>query len=147
MASIEYLKSFSLGKNYRTVFAWKKVYETNKTATAHLVTLVSDENDKEYLFDATPTVGYKCGIVECVNKNSYEDFIEIKGELKEIYETIREIKYICFKCQISEKKLCEYLKFLEYAKKYDVLKEYIEDLKLILFRTSKIDIINNDYEK
>ena len=133
-SAIEYLKHLNIGCNYRSVFARKKVYEPDDIGTMHVITLVDDpKTNNTYQFDSSPFVEYKCGKVEDITSNKfYEDYIEIKDELLEIYEKMRILAYKLISEDKSEDVIKEFEHILNDAKTYKILNNYISYYYLML---------------
>lgn len=133
-SSIEYLKYLNIGCNYRSVFARKKVYEPDDVGSMHIITLVDDpETNNTYQFDSSPFVGYKCGKVENLLSNKfYEEYIEIKDSLLQVYEKMRILAYKLTFENKSEEIINELEDVLNEAKPYEILNNYISYYYLIL---------------
>lgn len=114
----KYLEKLNIGKNIRLAFARGTKFDDN---FVKVVLLVDD-----YLFDATPKVGYKAGYVSLSNE-VYKEYIAIEGELESIFKRLRSINFI-LDTNISKQELYTYIEFLNYSLKYDVLESYINKI-------------------
>lgn len=119
LVSKKYLEELNIGKNIRLVFARGTKYDED---IVKVVLLVDD-----YLFDATPKVGYKSGYVSLSN-DVYQEYIIIEGELESIFNRLRSINFILDTSSVSDIELSTYIEFLNYSLKYDVLKPYINKI-------------------
>ena len=129
--TINYLKSLSLGTNYRCAFAFKKPYEIGDAYTTHTVTLVDDEEGNTFFLDSTPLIGYKYGKVGQIKEKYYEEYIIIEGELKRIYEELRKAKFDIINNNFNPKRINEVLnEFKKYSVLYVNLYEMNQMLRL-----------------
>lgn len=142
LISKSYLNELNIGKNIRLAFARGTKFDNN---IVKVVLLVDD-----YLFDATPKVGYKYGYVS-LSKYVYQEYEVIEGELEIIFNKLRSINFILDNSSVSNEELREYISFLNYSIKYDVLTTYINkiydkinlkyDYNLVFNKRSEYDTI------
>lgn len=147
--SIEYLRDLGLGNNYRIVLALGKPYENDDATSTHFILLI-DDGDTTYQFDATPTVGYKCGKVEKITDKFYQDYVSLSFETKELYESLRSYSYLLSIKNCDEKDKLEIINVIADAKKYPELKGMIDKVSsqlLINDLNNKIVIRNDNVEK
>ncbi len=138
LVSMNYLKELNVGRNYKIVFAKGTSFDNN----IRVVLFVDDDNNNTYLFDATPKVRYKAGYVES-NQDIYEDYIIIDGELEKIFLRLRGIDFLLNR-SISNDDINEYISFLNYALKYEVLRPYINKLYDKIKRTLGVSTLKYD---
>lgn len=122
LVSMNYLKELNVGRNYKIAFAKGTSFDSN----IRVVLLVDDEDNNTYLFDATPKVRYKAGYVE-LNKDIYEDYTIIDGELENVFLRLRRINFLLDR-GIFNDDINEYISFLNYTLKYEALSPYINKL-------------------
>lgn len=121
-ASIEYLKSLKIGKNYRYVFCKKKPFEPDDITTKHTAILVDDFEGNTYFFDAAPFVGYGIGLVKKLDNNQiYEDYEIIEGDKAKLLYSLEKIIFKLSKGTPTNAELVEYCKILNEAKSYPIL--------------------------
>lgn len=119
LISKSYLKELNIGKNIRIVIARGTKFDDN---IVKVVLLVDD-----YLFDATPKVEYKSGYVS-LSKDVYQEYVIMEGELEKIFNRLRRINYLLDKVSVTTLELKEYINFLNYSRKYEILTTYINKI-------------------
>lgn len=124
-SSIEYLKYLGIGKNHKYVMCIQRDYDPENITSRHAAVLLEDDNGKQYLFDATPFVGYKFGTVTPLeHEKVYERYYEIKGERELLLNDLRKILYMHKTNQIKNENILKYIEIIDNASKDIALKGY-----------------------
>lgn len=92
---IDYVKSLNLFKDIQLVLVSnKKNIDIDNYYDCHFSVLVKDINNKEYLVDATPDIGYGIGEVnDLSDRDLYNKYIVVDEQLKTIIDMIRRDMY------------------------------------------------------
>lgn len=122
--SKKYLEKLKIVKNVKIVFGRARIFEPEDDTTIHLLNLVEDENGTVYQFDATPFVGYCMGKVRKISKPIYQEYVEVDSELEFFVKMFIEIIYNEHNGLLTTKKINYYLKIIDMASNYDILRGY-----------------------
>ena len=92
---IDYVKSLKLFKDIQLVLVSnKKNIDIDNYYDCHFSILVKDINNREYIVDATPNIGYGIGEVnDLSNRDLYNKYIVVDEQLKTIIDMIRRDMY------------------------------------------------------
>lgn len=92
---IDYINSLGLFKNTQLVLVSnKKNIDMDNYFDCHFSVIVKDINNREYLVDTTPDIGYGIGeVTDLRKKDLYNKYIFIDDELKTVIDVIRNDMY------------------------------------------------------
>lgn len=122
--SKKYLEKLNIGKNIKIVFGRARMFEPEDNTTIHLLNLVEDDNGVIYQFDATPFVGDGMGKVQKLSTPLYQEYVEVNKEIEFFVKKFIEIVYEDYYGLLTIYKIQNYLKIINEASTYDVLKGY-----------------------
>ncbi len=94
IVSVQYLKSLNIGQNQKIVWLDRKNYDPVDYISERFAVIVEDQNCENYLFDATPQIGYGFGRVKKLKEEKiFTNYKEISLEQLDKLYVLREFLY------------------------------------------------------
>lgn len=147
--AMEYLKECKIGAKYALVMALKKPFQIVDEDINNFVVLVSDDNNECYQFDCTPSIGYCHGKVQKIEDGLlYAEYYYIDENINNILLNLRQAIYDLSNMNvgIDDHKIKEYEHLIEISSEYACLKNYVLQLKRLLYKNKEEDNDNLNYE-
>lgn len=147
--AIEYLKECGIGTKHALVMALKKTFQIVDENTNNFVVLVSDDNNECYQIDCAPCVGYCHGKVQKIDDGLlYAEYYYIDENINNILLNLRQAIYDLsnMKVDVNSDKIKEYETLIEISSKYICLKNYVSQLKTLLYKNNEESNDNLNYE-
>lgn len=143
--AIEYLKECGIGAKHALVMSLKKPFQIADENTNNFVVLVSDDNNECYQFDCTPSVGYCHGKVQKIDDGLlYAEYYYIDENINNILLNLRQAIYdlSSLAVVVNDDKIKEYESLIKISSEYICLKNYVFQLKRLLYNNKEEN--NND---